>query len=122
MVAAISREVDRLNGVTEHYLRFARLPRPALERLDLNELLGGLLDFLAPELAAARLSIARDLADDLPPVRADEGRLRGAFLNLLRNAREATPGGGSITVRTRPLEGSVELVIRDTGGGIPQVT
>ena len=119
MVAAISREVDRLNAVTEHYLRFARLPRPVLECLDLNELLTGLLDFLAPELAAASLSVGRDLAGRLLPIRGDEARLRGAFLNLLRNAREATPGGGSITVRTRPLEGCVELQIRDTGGGIP---
>ncbi len=119
MVAAISREVDRLNAVTAHYLRFARLPRPALEGLDLNELLAGLLDFRAPDLAAAGLSVVRDLAEGLPPIRGDEARLRGAFLNLLRNAREATPGGGSITIRTRPLEGCVELQIRDTGGGIP---
>ncbi len=119
MVASISREVDRLNAVTEHYLRFARLPRPELERVDLNGLLGGLLDFLAPELAAASLSVRRELAGGIPPIRGDEARLRGAFLNLLRNAREATPGGGSITVRTRPLEGCVELLIRDTGGGIP---
>lgn len=119
MVGSISREVDRLNAVTEHYLRFARLPRPELERLDLNELLGGLLDFLGPELAAASLAVRRELGERLPPIRGDEARLRGAFLNLLRNAREATPGGGSITVRTRPLEGCVELLIRDTGGGIP---
>ena len=50
LVAAISREVDRLNGVTEEYLRFARLPRPTLGRQDLNEVVGSLLDFLAPEL------------------------------------------------------------------------
>ncbi len=119
MVSAISREVDRLNAVTEHYLRFARGPRPALERLDLNDVLGGLLDFLAPELAAASLAVERDLATELAAIRGDEARLRGAFLNLLRNAREATPGGGSITVRTRPFEGGAEVRIGDTGGGIP---
>ncbi len=119
MVAAISREVDRLNGVTEHYLRFARVPRLALERLDLNELLGGLLDFLAPELAGAGLAIDRELAAGLPAMHGEEGRLRGAFLNLVRNAREATPPGGRITVRTRPSEGGIEAQIEDTGGGIP---
>ena len=119
MVAAISREVDRLNGVTEHYLRYVRPPRPTTERFELSELLGGLLDFLAPELSAAGLSVRRELARDLPPIRGDEARLRGAFLNLIRNAREATPGGGSITVRTRPFEGGVEAQIGDTGGGIP---
>jgi signal transduction histidine kinase len=119
LLAAISREVDRLNGVAEHYLRFARLPRAAEEPLDLNELVGGLLDFLAPELAAAGVTVERELAAELPAVRGDEARLRGAFLNLLRNAREAMPGGGRLTVRTRPLEGGAEARIVDTGGGIP---
>src|SRR5512142_815847 len=119
MVAAISREVDRLNAVTEHYLRFARAPRSDAEALDVNDLVSGLLDFLAPELAAAGVAVERDLAEGLPPVRGYEGRLRGAFLNLLRNAREAMPGGGHITVRTRPFEGGVEAQLEDTGGGIP---
>ena len=118
LVAAITREVDRLEGVAERYLRFARL-RPALEPLDLNELLGGLLDFLAPELAAAGVTVERALAARLPPVRGDEAQLRGVFLNLLRNAREAMPGGGRVTVRTGPWEGGAEARIEDTGGGIP---
>jgi two-component system, NtrC family, sensor kinase len=119
LVAAITREVDRLNGVAEHYLRFARLPRPLREPQDLDELLGGLLDFLAPELAAGGVAVQRDLSGRLTPIRGDEGQLRGAFLNLLRNAREAMPGGGSVTVQTRPIEGGVEARICDTGGGIP---
>ena len=61
LVAAISREVDRLNGVAEEYLRFARLREPRSARQDLNELLGGLLDFLSPELAAARVELRREL-------------------------------------------------------------
>ena len=120
LVAAISREVDRLNAVTEEYLRFARLPRATLARQDLNELLTGLLDFLTPELAAARVEVRRDLASGLPPIRGDEGLLRAAFLNLVRNAREAMPGGGTLTVRThRAGDGSIEGEVRDTGGGIP---
>ena len=116
---AISREVDRLNGVTEQYLRFARLPRPTLESQDLNEVLAGLLDFLAPELAAAGVRVRRELDPALPATRGDEAQLRAVFLNLLRNAREAMPGGGTITVRTRPAEGGVEAEVGDTGGGIP---
>jgi two-component system, NtrC family, sensor kinase len=119
LVAAISREVDRLNGVAEEYLRFARLPKPALARHDLNEVLGGLLDFLAPELAAARVEVVRALAPDLPPIRADENQLRAVFLNLLRNSREAMRGGGRITVGTRAGGAAVEVTVRDTGGGIP---
>jgi len=119
LVEAISREVDRLNGVAEEYLRFARLPRPALGRQDLNEILASLLDFLGPELQAAGVEVVRELAAGTLPVRADEGQLRAVFLNLLRNSREAMPAGGRITVCTRRAEGAVEAAVADTGGGIP---
>jgi len=120
LLGAISREVDRLDGVTEEYLRFARLPKPSMAREDLNEILGALLDFVAPEMAAARVRVERALAPGLPPVRGDEGQLRAAFLNLLRNSREAMPAGGTVSVRTaRSGDGMVEVVVADTGGGIP---
>ncbi|HEU4385466.1 MAG TPA: ATP-binding protein [Anaeromyxobacteraceae bacterium] len=120
LLRAIGREIDRLNAVVEEYLRFARLPKPQKAREDLNEILSGLLDFIAPEMAAALVEVRRDLGPDLPPVMADEGQLRSAFLNLLRNAREATPGGGVVTVSTRSAEGGVEAEVRDTGAGIPE--
>jgi signal transduction histidine kinase len=119
LVAAIGREVDRLHGVTEEYLRFARLPKPAFALEDLNELLGVIADFVRPELGLARVELRLDLAPGLPAVRADEGQLRAAFLNLLRNSREAMPGGGTVELRTRAVEGGVEAAVRDTGGGIP---
>jgi signal transduction histidine kinase len=119
LVAAISREVDRLNGVAEEYLHFARLPRPSLARQDLNEILASLLDFVAPELRGAGVEVSRELAPGALPIRADEGQLRAVFLNLLRNSREAMPGGGRVAVRTRRGEGAVEAEVADTGGGIP---
>jgi signal transduction histidine kinase len=120
LVAAIGREVDRLNAVTEEYLRFARLPKPSLVRQDLNEVLGDLLDFMQPEMAQAGVRVERALAAGLPPILGDEGQLRAAFLNLLRNSREAMPAGGTVNVRTRlGADGYVEAEVRDTGPGIP---
>jgi signal transduction histidine kinase len=119
LVASISREVDRLNAVAEEYLGFARLPRPAPARQDLSEVLASLLDFVAPELQAAGVTVARHLAPGPLPIRADEGQLRAVFLNLLRNSREAMPSGGRITVRTARDGGAAEAVVADTGGGIP---
>jgi signal transduction histidine kinase len=89
-------------------------------REDVNEIASGLAEFLAPELAAARVELRLELGRRLPPVRADEGQLRAALLNLLRNSREAMPHGGTVAVTTREgAEGGVEIEIRDTGGGIP---
>lgn len=119
LVSAISREVDRLEGVAEEYLTFARMPRAATAPVDLDELLGSLLDFVGPELRGARVELVRDLAGDLPLVPGDEAQLRAVALNLVRNSREAMPAGGTLTVRTRRAEGGVELTVADTGGGMP---
>lgn len=119
LVAAISREVDRLEAVAEEYLKFARLPRAAPAPLDLDEVVASLLDFVGPELSAARIEVVRELAGGLPSVEGDEAQLRAVALNLVRNSRESMPGGGTLRVRTRRADGGVELEVEDTGGGMP---
>jgi len=116
---AIVREVDRLAAITEDYLRFARLPKPQVQRADLNDTVRDLLDFVRPELEASGVRVTMTLSPELPRVVADVAQLRQLLLNLLRNAREAMPSGGSLGVSTRGGEGSVEVEIRDTGPGIP---
>jgi signal transduction histidine kinase len=117
---AIVREVDRLTGITEEYLRFARLPKPQMQRSDLNETVRDLLEFVRPELDAARVHVSVSLSPELPRVHADVAQLRQLLLNLVRNAREAMAQGGALRVTTRGGEGSVEVEIRDNGPGIPR--
>lgn len=119
LVAAISRETDRLEGVAEEYLKFARLPRATPAPLDLDELVESLLDFVGPELTAARVTLVRELAPGLPLLEGDEAQLRAVVHNLVRNSREAMPAGGTLTVRTRQADGGIELEVADTGGGMP---
>jgi two-component system NtrC family sensor kinase len=122
LVAAISRETDRLEQVAEEYLKFARLPRASPAPLELDELVGSLLDFVGPELAESRIGVVRQLAQTLPRIEGDEAQLRAAVLNLVRNSREAMAGGGTLTVRTRRGQDAVELEVSDTGGGMtPEV-
>jgi two-component system NtrC family sensor kinase len=125
LLSSMAHEIDRLTEISEQYLAFARQPRPVGTRVDLNELTGDLVDFLRPELLQAGVRVALDLDAELPPVAGDEGQLRQALLNLVRNAKEAmAPAGGELTVRTRALpaaEGAPEracLVVRDHGPGI----
>jgi signal transduction histidine kinase len=119
LARAIVKEVDRLTEITEEYLRFARLPRPKLEREDLAAIVSSLASFMRPELERRGVCLQERLDPSLPPVAADEHQLRQALLNLLRNAVEATAAGGTLTVAARAIdERALELTIADTGEGI----
>jgi signal transduction histidine kinase len=124
LVSSIISEVDRLTEITETYLRFARLPRPKLEREDLGAIVTGVLEFSRAELAQAGIALELDVAPALPDVAADEAQLRQALLNLVRNAREAMSNrpGGRLRVVVACVEGAsseVRVTVEDSGSGIP---
>ena len=87
LLAKITAEIDRLTSITEDYLGFVRRKNPERVPLDLAAELHSLLDFMAEELAAAGVRVVRELRPAW--VLGDAGPLRQAFMNLLRNAREA---------------------------------
>jgi two-component system NtrC family sensor kinase len=120
LLASVHKEVDRLTVITEEYLRFARLPRPRLERLVLNDVASELVEFQRHELSTRGVKVESALAVDLPEVLADEGQLRQALLNLVRNAAEAVGDRGTVRVATRlTAAGAVEIRVEDNGPGIP---
>ncbi|HTS79715.1 MAG TPA: ATP-binding protein [Myxococcaceae bacterium] len=111
---AMLEEVERLRRTIDAFARFARLPAAQLEPLDLTSWTEQALG-----VAGARPSVALRWEPGPPlPVRADRDQLAQLLHNLLRNAEEAMPSGGRVTVRTR-AEGSWALLeVEDTGPGI----
>ena len=87
---------------------------------DLAKALGSAMALVEDGLA--RRGIARTVAlpDRLPAIRARQTDLEQVFFNLFANARDAMPCGGTLDVRAAMLGGSVEVVVRDDGGGIPE--
>ncbi len=120
LMRAITREVDRLTGITEEYLRLARLPQPHLEPEDLGHIVRSVTSFIAREMEGSGVEVAVDVEEDLPPVALDEQQMRQALLNLLRNAREAMPDGGEVRVKVRRAGAEVVLEVEDQGEGIPE--
>jgi len=124
LVTSIISEVDRLTEITETYLRFARLPRPKLEREDLGAIVTGVLEFARAELAQAGIALDLVVEPGLPDVAADEAQLRQALLNLVRNAREAMSdrAGGRLRVAVAaagaPEAPEVRVSVADSGAGI----
>jgi two-component system NtrC family sensor kinase len=120
LLAAISREVQRLELLSEEYLRVARLPRPRMEAEDVAAAVREIVAFARPEVEQARCTVTLEVDDTIPPALFDEAQLRQALLNLLRNAREAMPDGGPIDVRVGASGMSVVIDVEDRGGGIPE--
>jgi len=122
LLSKLQQEIDRLADVTETYLSLARLPRPDRATGDLGALIREVLSFVADEMGDAGVELTTSIADDLPDIPVDAPQLRQALLNLLRNAAEAQPDGGVITV-TLSREGErLVLVVSDRGPGIDEAS
>ena len=120
LLAAIAREVQRLEHLSEEYLRVARLPQPNMEAGDVASAVRDIVEFARREIENAGCSVSLDVDPNLPASSFDEAQLRQALLNLLRNAREAMPAGGTIDVRVAAEGMSVIVDVSDRGGGIPE--
>ncbi len=120
LLASIRREIDRLGSITEEYLRLARLPSPKLEEEELGLLTREVVTFVAREFADAGVAIHLDVERGLPPIWVDEAQIRQALLNLLRNAREAMPAGGSVDVAVAREDASLVIRVADRGPGVPE--
>src|SRR5437879_2380875 len=114
----VSREIERMERLVE---RFRRLSRPAKQpqhRLDVRQPLIEAVEFLKP--AFDERTVALTLAAAEPRfVMGDEGELHQLFVNLLMNAHEATPRGGSVEVELTATDRAVVVTVADTGPGIP---
>lgn len=115
----VQAEVRRLQKILEEFLGFARAPEPRLAPVDLNLKLHAVVDFHQPEMQKAQVSLRFYPGSDVGLVPADWDHLQAAVVNLLRNAREATPPGGEVLVSTVRDGGSVLVRVIDTGAGIP---
>ena len=110
----------RAAKITNSVLGMARNRSDGFEPTDLTKLLDDALVLLERELSKYRIALDKQLGE-VPPVLVNGNQIQQVLLNLLINARQAMPDGGRIVIRSQLDEtsGMVELMIRDTGCGIP---
>ncbi|MBI2524967.1 MAG: hypothetical protein HYV93_03195 [Candidatus Rokubacteria bacterium] len=120
LLRGIRTQIQGLAGLTKEYLTFTRLPRPRLEEESLNELVEELLGFVRPAALRQGVTVSGELDPLLPLFPFDHDLIRQALLNLVKNALEALPRGGRVTVATR-LDGDWAAVsVSDAGPGVPE--
>jgi signal transduction histidine kinase len=119
-VEIIEGEVRRLDGVVQGFLKFTRPEDLRLQPVRLASLFEGIVPVVEPEAQRNHVKLSVDCPASLPPVSGDAGMLRQAFLNLMINACQAMPQGGSLRVVCAPASRQRVLVtVEDTGVGIP---
>ena len=122
LLGDISREVERLRSITEEYLRYARIPPPIREEINLNTLCMELIEFYRAEAERSAVQLILN-PDPLPrPALADPNQVRSALLNLIRNACEALEGlEGIVVISIRTGSGEARVTVQDSGPGISTV-
>jgi signal transduction histidine kinase len=119
-VDIISREIRRLDDVVQGFLKFARPEELTLKPVAPGELIDEVLKTLAVEANVTGVTLDASVAPDVPPIEADPGIFRQALLNLAKNAVQAMPNGGTLTMSTASTkDGRVEIRVADSGVGIP---
>ena len=120
LVHEMREEIHRIQHVLEEYLQFARLPKPNLQPVVLNELLAQKMDFMNGEFQRVGVQPRTHFDPAVGTIRADASQLWQATLNLIRNSLDAMPDGGELTVGTWREDGQVRLRVSDTGKGMDE--
>lgn len=118
---AIHRQAQRAGRIVEEFLELSRQRSKALGPVDLNRLVERALLLIGDQMRKVGIGIETDLHGELPAIVGDPTALERVLINLLTNARDAMPEGGSVTISTGPLsdrEGWLHLSVADTGPGI----
>jgi signal transduction histidine kinase len=127
VLAEIRRQIARLNGTLCDLLDFARPREPEIAPCAIRELVRPMLALVRPDAQRSNVQIIEDLPPDLLPVCVDAKLVQQAILNILLNALQAMPSGGTLDVSARVVAKvlvenhgrAVRISIRDTGPGIP---
>lgn len=120
-LAIIETQVGRVTNIIARFLDVTRLPHAEPGRVDLEALARDTADLVRPGLASTGVTLDVRAEGGPPLVHGHPDQLQQVILNLLTNAIDATPSGGQIEVTTRalPAAGEVEIVVADTGRGVP---
>ncbi len=116
----IEKEALRIKDIVESLLRLSQdQAQQALGTVELNSVVDAALALVARPIITARIAVKKELGVELPRIRGRSADLQQAVLQLLMNAKDAMPDGGTLTIKTDAIDGKVvRLVIEDSGVGI----
>lgn len=119
LLGVLKTEIHRLNGVLESFRNFANLQKLSIQPTDILEVLENAVRLIRPQATEQGVQLGLLHPEiELPKVAVDEQKIEQALLNLLINALEAMPKGGTLSASAAARNGSIAIEITDTGTGI----
>ena len=119
LLEKITRQTFRASEIVNNLLNFSRTSGTEFTEVNVNKIIADTLSLLEHQFKTTKIRVQDELAEHLPLINGNAGRLQQVFLNLFLNARDAMLGGGTLRVATSNGEG-LRVVISDTGTGIAQ--
>jgi signal transduction histidine kinase len=114
-------EISNLKAIIGRFSEFSKMPQPQLQQVQVNDVIRGVAQLFRAQLEAperARIHCELQLDQRIEPVEADPELLHRAISNLVLNAMDAMPHGGTLTLRTRSEDSKVMIDVADTGSGL----
>lgn len=117
----IINETIRCRRIVADLLNFARQQEVLAQECDIKDILDQVIDGVSHQPSFKSVEIVSHFQPGLPLIQADQAQLMQVFVNLLNNAAEAMPEGGTITMSTRRVDSQrIEIKVADTGCGMPE--
>ncbi len=127
-LSAIQKQSDRMAKIVKNLSQFSLKSTPSMGKISINDLLENVLCLVEYEPKFNNIEIVKEVDQNLPPIMGDKEKLSPVFFNLLTNARDSMPQGGTLKISTGVLAGNkrllgksdfIEIKFQDTGCGIP---
>ena len=113
-------ETVRLSEMLRNMLNFSKPEEQKRVPVNINELIEGILLVMEKQMWEANVRVTTAFSEEIPVIAASANQIRQVMLNVIKNAKESMPSGGTLFVRTMLSDGYVRIVVRDTGVGIPE--
>jgi signal transduction histidine kinase len=118
-VELILKEIRRVNEIIEQFLTLSRPFQLNLMESLLQDLLKNLVILFQEEASSLGISLQTEIPSALPPIKMDPERLTQAFINIMKNGMQAMRKGGILHIEAKSLKEGLEVIISDSGSGIP---
>jgi two-component system NtrC family sensor kinase len=113
-------EIQRLSEMLRNMLSFSKPEEEKRRSIKINELIEGILLVMEKQMKESNIKVEISLDPSIPEIMASTNQMRQVMLNILKNAKEAMPKGGSLMVKTARDGNKILIHVKDSGVGIPE--